>query len=207
MVGAEASLDKIVADFVKVEDQNFALFNYVTEMNNQVEALQEGIGRLKGDIKEAKGRGEEKERQQREQLASMEKRLDQSTHEADSAETKLKLMESVISKLKVGTEDLYIGAKVGSTPVMALLGGSEPSLKEQERPFVNENNVIMYLDMIHEKVLELKGVVQYLDFKENAGKGHHVEHVGKHPPAHKTSLIERQLKRLPSSAQLLGKIV
>ena len=33
----------------------------------QVEALQEGIGRLRSDIKEAKGRGEEKERQQREQ--------------------------------------------------------------------------------------------------------------------------------------------
>lgn len=36
IVGQESSLDKIVADFVKVEDQNFALFNYVTEMNNQV---------------------------------------------------------------------------------------------------------------------------------------------------------------------------
>lgn len=33
----------------------------------QVEALQEGIARLRSDIKEAKGRGEEKERQQREQ--------------------------------------------------------------------------------------------------------------------------------------------
>ena len=38
--GQESSLDKIVADFVKVEDQNFALFNYVTEMNNQVRHAQ-----------------------------------------------------------------------------------------------------------------------------------------------------------------------
>lgn len=89
----------------------------------QVEALQEGIGRLRADIKEAKGRGEERERAQREQLAAMEKKLGSSTHEADSAETKLSLMESVISKLKVGTEDLYILAKVGSTPVLSLLGG------------------------------------------------------------------------------------
>ena len=36
IAGAESNLDKIVADFIKVEDQNFALFNYVTEMNNQV---------------------------------------------------------------------------------------------------------------------------------------------------------------------------
>ena len=89
----------------------------------QVEALQEGIGRLRTDIKEAKGRGEEKERAQREQLAAMEKKLSTSTHEADSAETKLSLMESVIAKLKVGSEELYIMSKVGSTPVLSLLGG------------------------------------------------------------------------------------
>ena len=58
----DSNLDKIVADFIKVEDQNFALFNYVTEMNNQVEGLQESIVKLRTDIKEAKGRGDERER-------------------------------------------------------------------------------------------------------------------------------------------------
>ena len=57
----DSTLDKIVADFIKVEDQNFALFNYVTEMNNQVEGLQESIVKLRTDIKEAKGRGDERE--------------------------------------------------------------------------------------------------------------------------------------------------
>jgi hypothetical protein len=36
IVGTEASLEKITSDFVRIEDANFALFNYVTEMNNQV---------------------------------------------------------------------------------------------------------------------------------------------------------------------------
>ncbi len=53
--------------------------------------------------------------------------LQASTHEAESAETKLELMESVISKLKSGTEDLYYGAKVGSTPVLSLLSGATPA--------------------------------------------------------------------------------
>ena len=50
--------------FLRIEDANFALFNYVTEMNNQVETLQDSIAKLKQDIKEARERGEEKERQQ-----------------------------------------------------------------------------------------------------------------------------------------------
>ena len=40
--------------------------------------------------------------------------------------------------------------------------------KEKARPFVNESNVIMYLDMVHEKIIELKGVKQYMDFKVNS---------------------------------------
>ena len=46
---------------IEVEMLSYLLITF------QVEALQEGIGRLRLDIKEAKGRGEEKERQQREQ--------------------------------------------------------------------------------------------------------------------------------------------
>ena len=34
-----------------------------------------------------------------------------------------------------------------------------------ERPFVTENNVIMYLDMIHEKVIELKCVNQFVEMQ------------------------------------------
>ena len=85
-------------------------------------------------------------------------------------------MESVINKLKSGSEDLYLSARVGSTPVLSLLGGAGASGQDRrvsavgaaaaagsssssnamnlERPFVTEANVIMYLDMIHEKVMK-----------------------------------------------------
>ena len=53
------------------------------------------------DIKEAKGRGDERERQQRDQLNSMERRVALSIREADMTEAKLDLMEGVIAKLKV----------------------------------------------------------------------------------------------------------
>ncbi len=45
-------------------------------------------------------RGEEKERQQKNQVSEMENRLEESEREADRTETKLSLMESVLGKLK-----------------------------------------------------------------------------------------------------------
>merc|ERR1712156_224996 len=89
--------------------------------------------------------------------------LEESEHDADTTETKLQLMESVLGKLKVGTEDLYIKCQCGNTPILSLLGDIR---EEPKRPFVNDNNIIMYLDMINEKIVELKGICQFLDFQE-----------------------------------------
>ena len=47
-----------------------------------------------------KGRGDERERQQRDQLQNMERRVALSIREADTAEAKLELMDGVINKLK-----------------------------------------------------------------------------------------------------------
>ena len=38
--------------------------------------------------------------------------------------------------------------------------------EEPKRPFVNVNNIIMYLDMINEKIVELKGICQFLEFQD-----------------------------------------
>ena len=54
------------------------------------------------------GRGDERERQQREQLSSMERKVESSIREADATENKLELMEAIIKKLKVGSEEVYI---------------------------------------------------------------------------------------------------
>lgn len=234
----DSGLDKIVADFVKVEDQNFALFNYVTEMNNQVEGLQEGIAKLRADIKEAKGRGNERERQQKDQLAGMERKLAASTAEANATEAKVELMEGVITKLKVGCKELYLVSQCGSTPMLSLLDGGKavmaaapapasetavPQAPPEKGPIVTELNIIMYLDMIHERLIELKCVAQFVDHQRAAkaaaaasgssisghdphgSSDHRVSskrdhHRSASPPA----VGGRSMKRMPSSAVLLG---
>ena len=60
----------------------------------------------------------------------MERSLATSEKEANSAEKKLELMEGVINKLKAGAEDLYVEAKVGSTPVLSLLGDMKKVMRK-----------------------------------------------------------------------------
>lgn len=45
-ITGENDLDKLVERFIQVENKNYALFNYVNELNNQVETLQEQIDQV-----------------------------------------------------------------------------------------------------------------------------------------------------------------
>nr|CBN80884.1 Uncharacterized protein [Dicentrarchus labrax] len=45
-VTGEDNLDMLVTRFIQVEDRNFALFNFVNEQNNEVEALREQISQV-----------------------------------------------------------------------------------------------------------------------------------------------------------------
>ena len=66
----------------------------------------------------------------------------------------------------------------------------------------------MYLDMIHEKIAELKGVAQYLDWKKGirtpVSPLSPAAAQGKGAPAFKGAALT-PVKREPSSGQLLGK--
>ena len=46
----EDNIETIVEDFIKNEDENFALFNYVNELNSEVETLQEEVLAIRKDI-------------------------------------------------------------------------------------------------------------------------------------------------------------
>jgi len=39
----EEDIDRIVSQFIEVEDENFALFNFVNDQNNRIEYLQDEI--------------------------------------------------------------------------------------------------------------------------------------------------------------------
>lgn len=42
-------IDLLVNKFIEVEDKNFALFNYVNELNNDIEMIQEQINEVRCD--------------------------------------------------------------------------------------------------------------------------------------------------------------
>lgn len=78
-----------MAHFVKQEEENFALFNYVNELNDEMECLQTRMTELTLAIEEARTLHEYRERQQVETLKNITEQLEEQTRLADEAEEEL----------------------------------------------------------------------------------------------------------------------
>lgn len=49
-LSGEQNIDMLSSYFTKQDEENFALFNYVNELSNEVEALNEAVQRIQDDI-------------------------------------------------------------------------------------------------------------------------------------------------------------
>lgn len=85
----EQEIDKLTAHFIKQEEENFALFSYVNELNDELESLQSRMEQLTATIDEARALNVHRDQQQAENLEKITKQLDEQTALADAAEEDL----------------------------------------------------------------------------------------------------------------------
>ncbi len=85
-----------------VEDQNFALFNYVNELNGEIEMIQEAIQQIKADIEQFKSQGVEMEEKRKAILRDLEEELSSVTDKTGSFTAKFTAATKVLEQLMSG---------------------------------------------------------------------------------------------------------
>jgi chromosome segregation ATPase len=76
-------VDEIVQRFLEDEDKNFSLFNYVNDLNSDIEILELQISDVKVEIEKYKGQGVSTDTQRKQILRSLEERLQRTESKAD----------------------------------------------------------------------------------------------------------------------------
>ena len=61
--------------FIDAEDKNFSLFNYVNELNNEVESLEEKIAATRKEIEQYRGQGKSVDSAKKQVLVDLEEKL------------------------------------------------------------------------------------------------------------------------------------
>ncbi|KAI4502988.1 hypothetical protein M0802_002032 [Mischocyttarus mexicanus] len=150
----ESNIDRLVAHFVKQEEENFALFNYVNELNDEMESLQLKMAELTVAIDEARALHEFREKQQAETLETITNQLEEQTKLADDAEEELSKCDEEIEKMLKGIEALFKAVKCDNSPILQLLG---------DNSHVTMSNVMLYLSIIEKRITEMMHKVYWVD--------------------------------------------
>mmetsp|Transcript_18972 Transcript_18972/g.62413 ORF Transcript_18972/g.62413 Transcript_18972/m.62413 type:complete len:307 (-) Transcript_18972:2125-3045(-) len=99
-----SDIDELVATFIEAEDKNFSLFNYVNELNNEVEKLEEQIADTRMEIEKHRGKGQNNDNQRKQILIDLEDKLAKTEAKAEQFEARAAKTMQTMNILKEGIQ-------------------------------------------------------------------------------------------------------
>ncbi|KAL3134677.1 Outer dynein arm protein 1, variant 3 [Trebouxia sp. C0010 RCD-2024] len=138
-------IDAIVERFMEAEDANFSLFNYVNEVNAEVEKLEEQIVDIKEEIEKYRGENMSADSQRQQALAELQGRLGETQEQAAWYTHKHQAAVKRVDQLKEGISAIFEQAGCGTPAVRGLLGEGG----------VTEGNMMQYLGILEQRTNEI----------------------------------------------------
>ena len=123
---------------MKNEDQNFSLFNYVTEQTNEIEKLQEAISQLQEEEAKYASQGGADVEKHELIVADLEKRVRETESSAEKYESKCEEYQKIVDQLKKAIASTFTKTECPRTAAFA-------------DSAVTENNMLDYLAAIEER--------------------------------------------------------
>lgn len=139
-------IDEMVNKLLEAEEKNFSLFNYVNELNNEIDQLELLIGENKVEMEKHKGQGSSADTQQKRLARVGEDRLQRIKTKADEYELKYSTATKTINQLKTGIHGIFSRLGCASTTPMEEMLGNQG---------VTESNVMQYLGFIEQRTIEI----------------------------------------------------
>nr|XP_046168199.1 coiled-coil domain-containing protein 114 isoform X2 [Oncorhynchus gorbuscha] len=156
-ITGEEDLDMLVTRFIQVEDQNFALFNYVNEQNNEAEALRDQINQTQREMEQFNVRGQ----QQKQQHHALLRDIDQQQRDTESQAHENEVLASAVSKIldqiKTGVNSVFHKMDCDRSVVEDLLGSSSG---------IRENNIMTYLGLVEQRTNQLLTMQAFLNSRD-----------------------------------------
>lgn len=138
--------DTLVESFIENEDRNFALYNYVNNMNTEIENLKDDIRHLKDEIELIKKEGVDSDVHRKEILNELEQKMVEVTDELTLVNKEYKASRRQLELLKPKVESVFNSIECDRSSIAELLGIGVS---------IDDNNIMQYLGIIEQKCNEL----------------------------------------------------
>ncbi|XP_015131063.1 coiled-coil domain-containing protein 63 isoform X2 [Gallus gallus] len=153
-------INQLVDGFIEKEGKNFAYFSYATELNSEMEKLQQRIKNLQNEIALFMTDQENTESSSLHVLKELEEELSQNTEKANDYEDRCKESSKVLGQLKSAIEVLFKENNCDATKIREQLG---------DKGQITDLNLMQYLGLVEKKTNELLLMESILLYTEADG--------------------------------------
>ncbi|KAK7061144.1 hypothetical protein SK128_001394 [Halocaridina rubra] len=157
-MSGEDSVESLVSNYLQAENDNYTLFTYISDLNNEVTSVTAEVRRLRQEIEESKGKGADTERDTQRTISKLQSEVQTAEESVVVLETDLRKAEDTLTEMKTSTQELFDLLQCDPTPVIAIVGGGE----------ITSGSVSVYLSVVEQRVHELLQLQQYLLSEEMA---------------------------------------
>jgi chromosome segregation ATPase len=140
-----ADIEELVRTFIKNEDQNFSLFNYVNEQTNEIEKLDEQIQQLKEEEQKYAQESGEDAQQQKYVLKDLETKVASTEAAVDKYDMRCDSIHITIDELKKGIGSMFTKIECDSGTMLG----------DAAHATVTEANILQYLGLIEARCNEV----------------------------------------------------
>ncbi len=138
-------INEIISKFLEAEEQNFSLFNYVNDVNSEIERLEHSISAMRSQIEKYRGQGMSSDTQRKKTIRDLEDKLTKTDKKADEYDARYQVAVRTITQLKNGIQSIFTRIGATSASVDEMLGNQG----------VTESNMMQYLGIIEQRTTEI----------------------------------------------------
>lgn len=140
-------VEELVAAFITAEDHNFSMFNFVNELNQEAEKLEEQAAELQSEMERHTGAGASEDSHRKRLVAELEEKLAACNARAAALDVKYAAGARTLDGLKAAISIIFEETGCNTAATRELLG-DPPGV-------VTESNVLQFLALIEQRSSEL----------------------------------------------------
>ena len=141
-------IDELVSQFISTEDLNFSIYNYLNELTQETEKLEEQIAEIHQEIDRYQGEGQSSNDNSKQLIQDLEVKLEATKAKTEAFEAKYQFSVKTFNLLKQNITNIF--NRIGCTsPATKELLGEEPC---------TEKNVLQYLGFIEARTNQIVGL-------------------------------------------------
>jgi len=154
-----SDIDQLVKQFIENEDRNFKMFNYLNELNGEIEKGEEAIAELKVETEKYRGQDKGAASQRKRLIKELQDRAMECESRTAQFEEAHKSLAGSIGQISRTIEALC--AKLGCNTKLLQEMGTETGC--------NESNIMIYLGLVEQRANEL--LSSYLSLQHHGHTG------------------------------------